>query len=78
MVKLIYLWFFIAFKVCIGVGGVLILGVVMLIFHYYYKQKREYKTYEAKDARYFDSPDYAIAANSSRQPEVQKKREFYI
>jgi len=63
---------------CLGVGLIIIIGILLLLFHYYYKQKREYKTYEAKDARYFDSPDYAIASGSTRQPEIQKKREFFI
>lgn len=63
---------------CLAVGLIIFLGVIFLLCRYYYKQKRSYKTYEAKDAQYFDNPDYAIAAGTTRQPEVQKKREYFM
>jgi contactin associated protein-like 2 len=64
--------------VCIGVAFLALILLILLLIRYYYKQKREYKTYEAKDAQYFDNPDYAIASGSTKQPEVQNKKEWYI
>jgi contactin associated protein-like 2 len=63
---------------CLAAGLLIIIGIIFLCVRYYYKSKREYKTYEAYDAQYFDSPDYAIAAAVDRQPEVQKDKEYYI
>jgi len=63
------------------IGGIAVLAVILLLFclvRYYYKQKRQYKTYEAKDAQYFDNPDYAIASGSTKQPEVQKTKEYFL
>lgn len=60
------------------VAVLIIIGVIFLCVGYYYKSKREYKTYEGEDAHYFDSPDMALAAASDRQPEVQKEKEYYI
>jgi hypothetical protein len=42
------------------------------------RQKGDYKTHEAKDSQYYDNPDYAIASGHTRQPEVQKKKEWFI
>jgi len=64
--------------VVVGIAFLALLLLIVLLVRYYYKQKREYKTYEAKDAQYFDNPDYAIASGSSKQPEVQNKKEWYI
>ena len=56
----------------------IVIGVVFLCVGYYYKVKREYKTYEGEDAHYFDSADIALAAAVDRQPEVQREKEYYI
>ena len=56
----------------------IMIGVVFLCVGYYYKAKREYKTYEGEDAHYFDSADIALAASADRQPEVQREKEYYI
>jgi len=61
-----------------GIGVLVIILLIILLIRYYYKQKRVYKTYEAKDAQYFDNADYAVASGSTRQPEVQNKKEFYL
>jgi contactin associated protein-like 2 len=63
---------------CIIAGVLIIIGIVILCVRFYYKSKREYLTYEAKGAQYFDSPDTVIAAAVDRQPEVQKEKEYYI
>lgn len=63
---------------CIGVFLILLAGIIFLLTRYYYKQKREYKTYEAKDAEYFDNADYALIAGANKQPEVPIKKEYYI
>ena len=55
-----------------------LIGVIFLCVGYYYKSKREYKTYEGEDAHYFDSADVALAAASDHQPEVQREKEYYI
>jgi hypothetical protein len=52
--------------------------IIFLCVRYYYKNKRSYYTYEANDARYFDSADYAIAAGVDRQPEISKEKEVFI
>ena len=57
---------------------ILLAGIIFLLTRYYYKQKREYKTYEAKDAEYFDNADYALIAGANKQPEVPIKKEYYI
>ena len=62
----------------LGIGLILIVLIIFLCVRFYYKNKRSYYTYEAKDARYFDSPDYAIAAAVDRQPEVSKEKEYFI
>ena len=56
----------------------ILIGVILLCVGYYYKSKREYKTYEGEDSHYFDSADIALAAAADRQPEVQKDKEYYI
>ena len=66
-----------------GAGAIIVfvlivLGVIFLCVGYYYKAKREYKTYEGQDAHYFDSADIALAAAVDRQPEVQREKEYYI
>ena len=66
---------------CPGVCAVfalILIGFIFLCVGYYYKSKREYKTYEGEDAHYFDSADIALAAATDRQPEVQKEKEYYI
>jgi len=65
--------------VVVGVACLILLGGICICFgYYYYKSKREYKTYEGEDSRYFDSADIALAAAADRQPEVQKDKEYYI
>ena len=61
-----------------GFGLLALLLLVLLLVRFYYKKKRQYKTYEAADAQYFDSPDYAVASGSTMQPEVQKKKEYFM
>ena len=56
----------------------ILIGVLFLCVGYYYKSKREYKTYEGEDSHYFDTADIALAAAADRQPEVQKEKEYYI
>ena len=34
--------------------------------------------FQAKDAEYFDDPDYAVASGTTGQPEVPKKKEWFI
>jgi len=63
---------------CLGIALILIMLIIFMCVRLYYKNKRSYYTYEANDARYFDSPDYAIAAAVDRQPEVSKEKEYYI
>ena len=66
---------------CAGVLAAVILLIIVLIIllgRYMSRQKGDYKTYEAKDSQYYDNPDYAIASGTTGQPEVQKKKEWFI
>ena len=64
--------------VVITVSILLLLGLAVFIGRYFTANKGDYKTYEAKDSQYYDNPDFAIASASTGQPEVQKKKEWFI
>jgi len=68
---------FITVGVVLG-GLLLFLCVLVIIGRFMSRQKGEYKTHEAKDAQYYDNPDFAIASGTTGQPEVQKKKEWFI
>jgi hypothetical protein len=56
----------------------LLIGLACFLGRYFPREKGAYETNEAKDANLFDEPDYAIAAGKTGQPEIQKKKEWYI
>jgi len=66
------------------IGGIvaiiilLLIGLAFLLGRYFSRHKGDYRTNEAKDAQYYDNPDYAIASGTSGQPDVQKKKEWFI
>jgi len=64
---------------CIAFVVFLILvGLCVLLGRYFAQPKGAYKTYEAKDAEYYDNADYAIAEGDTRQPGVKPKKEWFI
>ena len=56
----------------------LLIGLACFLGRYFPRDKGVYETNEAKDAQLFDDADYAIAASKTGQPDVQKKKEWYI
>ena len=72
------LWLLVSFPVIIAVVILIMFGLLVILGRYYFRHKGEYRTREAKDARQYDNPDFAVAAPSTRQPEVPKKKEWYL
>ena len=66
------------FTVCSVTALLIIIFTIVVFVHYHFKRKRLYETYEAQDAEYFDSPDYAITSGSTNQPEMEKAKEWYL
>ena len=42
------------------------------------RHRGDYLTHEADEAEYYDEPEYAMAAESTKQPEVKQKKEWFI
>ena len=55
-----------------------IIAVAFILARYYSRHKGAYKTYEAKDAQYFEDADQALASDITGQPEIAKKKEWFI
>jgi len=66
------------FSVVLIIAFLLLLGLLVLVGRHFTVNKGDYKTCEAKDSQYYDNPDFAIASASTGQPEVQKKKEWFI
>lgn len=60
------------------VAAVFLLVVLLLVIFCKMRNGGEYRTYEAKGAELADNPDMAIVYNHMGQPDVQKKKEFFI
>lgn len=56
----------------------LLIGLAVLAGRFFTRHKGEYKTYEAKDAQYYDNADFALAEGNTNQPGVQQKKEWFI
>lgn len=68
----------VCFVVIIAVIILILFGLLVVVGRYYFLHKGAYRTHEAKDARQYDNPDFAVAAPKTRQPEVPKKKEWYL
>lgn len=61
-----------------GVVCILLLTSLCLFRKYFTKQQGEYHTNEAKDADRYDNPDAAVAMGDTGQPEIPRKKEYFI
>ena len=63
-----------------AVGGTVLLVVTvgMCMLRTYLKQQGEYATNEAKDSKHYDNPDAAVAMSKTGQPEISRKKEWFI
>ena len=74
----VYQRFFSTYTGILAVVLLLLIGLAFILGRYFTRHKGDYQTNEAKDAQLFDDPDYAVAAGKTGQPDVQKKKEWYI